>query len=166
MEVKVLNSSTFASLSATYDLDDNVSFKNSNRNSYHGFDLTLDNCLSSTKDTTINNYSSFFLSDDFNYDNFLSVDVLDVPENYTFTSYIISESTSMYLSAIPAGKNPLTQITFSDYSDNTSFFEIFFIISISSKSCSSLISPTISSTKSSIVTKPLVPPNSSTTMDI
>ena len=133
MEVKVLNSSTFASLSATYDLDDNVSFKNSNRNSYHGFDLTLDNCLSSTKDTTINNYSSFFLSDDFNYDNFLSVDVLDVPENYTFTSYIISESTSMYLSAIPAGKNPLTQITFSDYSDNTSFFEIFFIDNLNCK---------------------------------
>ena len=133
MEVKVLNSSTFASLSATYDLDDNVSFKNSNRNSYHGFDLTLDNCLSGTKDTTINNYSSFFLSDDFNYDNYLSIDVLDVPENYTFTSYIISESTSMYLSAVPAGKNPLTQITFSDYSDNTSFFEIYFIDNLNCK---------------------------------
>ena len=133
MEVKVLNSSTFASLSATYELDNNVSFKNTNRNSYHGFDLTLDNCLSGTKDTTINNYSSFFLSDDFNYNDFLSVDILDVPENYTFTSYIISESTSMYLSAIPAGKNPLTQVTFADYSDNKSFFEIFFIDNLNCK---------------------------------
>ena len=133
MEVKVLNSSTFASLSATYELDNNVSFKNTNRNSYHGFDLTLDNCLSGTKDTTINNYSSFFLSDDFNYNDFLSVDILDVPENYTFTSYIISESTSMYLSAIPAGKNPLTQLTFADYSDNKSFFEIFFIDNLNCK---------------------------------
>jgi len=56
MEVKVLNSSNFASLSATYGLDSNVKFGIQNRNTYHGFDLTLDDCLSATRDTSINKY--------------------------------------------------------------------------------------------------------------
>ena len=85
MEVKVLNSSNFASLSATYGLDNNVKFGIQNRNTYHGFDLTLDDCLSSTRDTSINKYSSFYLSDAFDYKDFLTIDQLQVPINNTFT---------------------------------------------------------------------------------
>ena len=129
MEVKVLNSSNFASLSATYGLDENVKLGIQNRNTYHGFDLTLDDCLSATRDTSINKYSSFYLSDAYDYKDFLKLDKLQLPSNYTFTSYIAANNTSIvrYLSSVPAGKQPKTELIFSDYFNSDSFFEINFL---------------------------------------
>jgi len=129
MEVKVLNSSNFTSLSATYGLDSNVKFGIQNRNTYHGFDLTLDDCLSATRDTSINKYSSFYLSDAFDYKDFLELEQLQLPSNYTFTSYIAANATSnvRYLSALPANNQPLTNIVLADYFDSNSFFEVHFL---------------------------------------
>jgi hypothetical protein len=129
MEVKVLNSSNFASLSANYGLDENVNFGISNRNTYHGFDLTLDQCLSGARDTSINKYSSFYLSNEFDYKDFLTLDKLEIPLNFTFTSYIAVNSTSnvRYLSALPAEEEPVTNLVVSNYFDSNSFFEVHFL---------------------------------------
>ena len=67
MDVKVLNSNNFVSLTANYDLDEQVKLDKDFRNSYHGVNLTLDQCLSSTRDTSTNKYSNFYLSNDFSY---------------------------------------------------------------------------------------------------
>ena len=53
MEVKVLNRNNIVSLSANYELDKQINFKFDNRDSYHGIDLTLNDCLSGTSDTSV-----------------------------------------------------------------------------------------------------------------
>ena len=134
MEVKVLNNSSFKSVSATYGLDKNVNFKTVNRNTYHGFDITLDLCLSATKDTTINNYSSLFLSNDIDYDKFIDLQSLTLPSNFTFTSYISIPSTeTLYLKSKSNKNNPTSEVLFDTTLDSNSYFEIYFIDSINCK---------------------------------
>ena len=135
MEVKVLNSIRFASLSANYELDTNVNLKATNRASYHGLDLTLDECLSAVKDTSINNYSSFYLSNDYDYKDVLSLDKLALPSNYTFTSYIRlnNDSENTYLASKPAPKEGLTSLYYTSTLDKNAFFEINFLDDLNCK---------------------------------
>ena len=129
MEVKVLNSIRFASLSANYELDTNVNLKATNRSSYHGFNLTLDECLSAVKDTSINNYSSFYLSNDYDYKDILTLDQLPIPENYTFTSYIKLNNSAdiFYLAVSDENKSGKSSLNLSTKLDKNTFFEINFI---------------------------------------
>lgn len=151
MDVKVLNSNNFVSLTANYDLDEQVKLDKDFRNSYHGLNLTLDQCLSSTRDTSTNKYSNFYLSNDFSYNNFLNLDNLELPEGYVFTTYIAINSTggitseSRYLTI--DNNNPLYNNTFSynfesELNQNYGFFEIKFF-----KDYSCTISNTIDITK-------------------
>ena len=135
MEVKVLNSISFASLSANYELDTNVNLKATNRASYHGLDLTLDECLSAVKDTSINNYSSFYLSNDYDYKDVLSLDKLSLPSNYTFTSYIRlnNDSENTYLASKPAPKEGLTSLYYTHTLGKDTFFEINFLDDVNCK---------------------------------
>ncbi len=88
MDVKVLTSNNLVSLSANYSLDQQINFLKSEKNSYHGIDLTLDKCLSGAKDTSTNKYSNFYLSNSEKYTNILNLDALEVPSNYNFVTYI------------------------------------------------------------------------------
>tara|TARA_R100000152_G_C6782049_1_gene218142 strand:+ start:3989 stop:7282 length:3294 start_codon:yes stop_codon:yes gene_type:complete len=135
MEVKVLNSISFASLSANYELDTNVNLKATNRASYHGLDLTLDECLSAVKDTSINNYSSFYLSNDYDYKDVLSLDKLSLPSNYTFTSYIRlnNDSENTYLASKSAPKQGLTSLYYTSTLGKDAFFEINFLDDVNCK---------------------------------
>ena len=83
MEVKVLNRNNIVSLSANYELDKQINFKFDNRASYHGIDLTLNDCLSGTNDTSTNKYSNFYLSNSNTYKNVITIDRLSLPENRT-----------------------------------------------------------------------------------
>jgi len=96
MDVKVLTSNNLVSLSANYDLDQQVNFLKSSKSSYHGIDLTLDTCLSATKDTSTNKYSNFYLSNSNKYRNILTLDKLEVPEDYKFVTFIMV-SNSCYI---------------------------------------------------------------------
>jgi hypothetical protein len=133
MDIKVLNNSNLISLSAVYGLDHNIQLNNSSHNSYHGINLTLNNILSSTKDTTVNNYSSFYLSNDTSYSRFLTFDTLDLPAAYTFTTYIanidaaIDDSSSLYLTPAPAGNLATSTLSFTNTLSVNKFFEIYFI---------------------------------------
>ena len=92
MDVVILNSNNFVSLSANYNLDDQVSLKKDYRSSYSGINLKLDECLSSTRDTSSNKYSNFYLSNEFKYDDFISIDPISLGDTYTFTTYIAVNS--------------------------------------------------------------------------
>ena len=133
MDIKVLNNLNLISLSAVYGLDHNIQLNNSSHNSYHGINLTLNNILSSTKDTTVNNYSSFYLSNDTSYSRFLTFDTLDLPAAYTFTTYIaninaaIDDSSSLYLTPAPAGNLATSTLSFTNTLSVNKFFEIYFI---------------------------------------
>jgi len=126
MEVKTLNSSNSLSLSAQYSLDANITLTKAERSSYHGLSLTLDDCLSSIKDTSINKYSSFYLSNDIDYSNYLKINRLSIPTNYTFTSYITVNG--VYLNAVSNGALPYSTLTFVDtLNSNRTYFEINFL---------------------------------------
>ena len=126
MEVKTLNSSNTLSLSANYGLDDNVVLTKSARSTYHGLNFTLDDCLSSIRDTSINNYSSFYLSDDVDYNSFLYLNNLSIPANYTFTTYL--QVNTVYLNAVSNDPYPYSTLTFVDeLNSNTTYFEINFL---------------------------------------
>ena len=133
MDVKILDNLSLVSLSACYNKDDNVKFRKLTKHSYNGITVTLNDCFSATKDTSINKYSTFFLSDSFSYDNFLTIDRLTLPKNFVFTSYIAANSlselttNSLYLSSIPNGKNGFTSLKFTNTLNENSYFEIYFI---------------------------------------
>jgi hypothetical protein len=133
MDIKVLNNSNLISLSAVYGLDSNIQLNNSSHNSYHGINLTLNNILSSTKDTTVNNYSSFYLSGDTSYGKFLTFDMLNLPVEYTFTTYIATidaaadDPSSLYLTPAAAGNTATSTLSFTNTLSTNKFFEVYFI---------------------------------------
>ncbi len=92
MDVVILNSNNFVSLSANYSLDSQITLKKDYRSSYSGVNLTLDECLSSTRDTSSNKYSNFYLSNEFRYDDFISIEPISLGDTYTFTTYIAVNS--------------------------------------------------------------------------
>ena len=127
MDVKVLTSNNLVSLSANYSLDQQINFLKSEKNSYHGIDLTLDKCLSGAKDTSTNKYSNFYLSNSEKYTNILNLDALEVPSNYNFVTYIkVSEAPTTYLAVGDNIFNNSSQVTFIDSLSDNSFFLIEF----------------------------------------
>ena len=92
MEVKVLNRNNIVSLSANYELDKQINFKSDSRASYHGIDLTLNDCLSGANDTSTNKYSNFYLSNGNTYKTVITIDRLSLPENRTVSTYIAINS--------------------------------------------------------------------------
>jgi len=130
MDVKVLTSNNLVSLSANYDLDQQVNFLKSSKSSYHGIDLTLDTCLSATKDTSTNKYSNFYLSNSDKYRNILTLDQLEVPDNYNFVTHImVSEAPDTYLAVgdnlCSTCKNS-ANVTFTDSLSDNSYFLVEF----------------------------------------
>ena len=154
MEVKTLTN--LKSLSSYYNLDDNISIRSVNNNSYQGFNFSLDDSLSSTKDTTINKYSSFYLSNDITYNNIFTINYLTIPKNFVFTSYIAFNSftninsNTVYLGVqtfseyffndlagesklLPASENPFAYITYLSAIESRSIFEINFLDNLNCK---------------------------------
>ena len=121
MEVKVLNSNRLVSLSANYNLDKQINFISNSRASYHGIDLTLDACLSSTSDTSTNKYSNFYLSNSDKYSN------LSVNGNYDFLTYVrVSDNPNTYLAVSGPTTNNSAEVTFTDTLSNNSYFLLEF----------------------------------------
>jgi len=136
MDVVILNSNNFVSLSANYNLDSQISLKKDYRSSYSGINLTLDECLSSARDTSSNKYSNFYLSNEFKYDNFLSLDSLTLGDTYTFTTYIAINSSgglnnkTRYLNldiGTPEFSNGYNYNFVENLFVDTSYFEIEFL---------------------------------------
>ncbi len=126
MDIKVLNNSNLTSLSAVYP-DSSITLTNSKQNSYNGINLTLNNLLSAVNDTTINNYSLFYLSDNTRYSNYLTVSNLPTPTNYTFTSYIATSTANTVYLAVDSSTESAATITFVNALADNTYFEINFL---------------------------------------
>ena len=132
MEVKVLNRNNIVSLSANYELDKQINFKSDSRASYHGIDLTLNDCLSGANDTSTNKYSNFYLSNGNTYKTVITIDRLSLPENRTVSTYIAINSMggltseSRYLSISSTELNREANVTFTTTLSNNNYFDIEF----------------------------------------
>lgn len=133
MEVKVLTNSNFASLSTKYGVDNNVEIITDSKSSYQGLNLNLSNSLLSANDSSINFYSSFYLTDSKKYSDFVKIAPLTLPSQFTFTSYIAFGSNnnlntaSLFLSSFGDSKSPTSEISFSKKITENTFFEILFL---------------------------------------